>query len=175
MYCCKGRGVVIFLILGGPNVPKSFRLFLSKILGGPNPIFTIVWTKYLGWPGPPRPIVRLHHWRVSSFYKMEVDMPFANGTSFEFFLKKVWKIKSEENVVFSSPFIFASPNNFGRMPNKFEFGATFSIVVFALNWFWFVFSFSLICTLIGGAESPNGKQHHLLINSQNNFKVERWD
>ena len=73
------------------------------------------------------------------------------------------------------PLILLCRNNFSRMPNKFEFGATFSIVVFALNWFWFVFSFSFICIPIGGAESPYGKQHHLLINSQNNFKVEPSD
>ena len=47
-------------------------------------------------------------------------------------------------------------------PTTFEFGATFSIMVYALNWLWFVFDLcSLICTPIDGAGSPYRKQCHL--------------
>ena len=40
--------------------------------------------------------------------------------------------------VFKGPFILLCRISV-KCPTNFEFGATFSIVVYALNWFWFIF------------------------------------
>ena len=51
-------------------------------------------------------------------------------------LMTVEEFHSEEG---KGPFILLCQIISVECPTNFEFGATFSIVVYALNWFWFVF------------------------------------
>ena len=76
-------------------------------------------------------------WNLEISYK---EISYKNSTQM---VKRVPEKhqKNKSDIIFKRSFNFALLNNFSRMPGptNFEFGATFSIVVYALNLFWFEF------------------------------------